>query len=257
MRQLAGGFQRNESSTITRLEEVAEMQGYDLFMLVVLVVAVVWGFWKGLAWQVASIASLVVSYFVSVKFRAPMTNLLNQSIEIKAPYDTFLAMLVLFLATSLVVWVAFNLIADVIEKVKLKEFDHQLGALLGMAKGVLLCAIITLFGLTLLSEAQRQLIAQSKSGRYIAILLDRAGPLMPEEVHEALAPYIKNLDEQIQYTPTEDTLNRASSQAETADKRSIYSSKPAKSLYAPANGSYGTADDEPGAGGYSSSSRGF
>lgn len=227
------------------------MQGYDLFMLVVLVVAVVWGFWKGLAWQVASIASLVLSYFVAVRFRAPMTAMLNQSVDIKAPYDTFLAMLVLFLATSLVVWVAFNLIADIIEKVKLKEFDHQLGALLGLAKGVLLCSIITLFGLTLLSDNQRQLIAKSKSGRYIAMLLDKAGPLMPDEVHEALAPYIKNLDEQLQYTPVEEnSFNDRSSQAETADNRSQVAPARKRSVYAPAEGSYGTDEGEPRAGGF-------
>lgn len=209
------------------------MQGYDLFMLLVLAAAVVWGFWKGFAWQVASIASLTLSYFVALKFRAPMTAMLKQSIEVKEPLDTFLAMLILFLGTSLVVWVAFNLIADVIEKVKLKEFDRQLGAILGMAKGVLICALITLFGLTLLSEDQRKMIVTSKSGHYIAVLLDRAGPLMPEEVHTVLEPYIKRLDEQLDYTPTEDGTSNFSFPNNTADQRNV--AAPSRSRYAPKN----------------------
>ena len=30
------------------------MQAYDLLMLIVLALAIVWGAWKGLAWQIAS-----------------------------------------------------------------------------------------------------------------------------------------------------------------------------------------------------------
>ena len=43
------------------------MQTYDMLMLVVLVGATVFGFWKGMAWQIASLASLVVSYFASLQ----------------------------------------------------------------------------------------------------------------------------------------------------------------------------------------------
>ena len=35
-----------------------ELQTYDFAMLAVLVVATIFGFWKGLAWQVASVASI-------------------------------------------------------------------------------------------------------------------------------------------------------------------------------------------------------
>ena len=68
----------------------------------------------------------------------------------------FIAMLILFLGTSLVVWVVFNLVSEGIDKFKLKEFDHQVGALFGLAKGVLLCVIVTLFVVTLASQEQRQ-----------------------------------------------------------------------------------------------------
>src|SRR5690348_857631 len=41
-------------------EGAARMQAYDVLMLVVVVLAIVWGAWKGLAWQVASIASIAL-----------------------------------------------------------------------------------------------------------------------------------------------------------------------------------------------------
>lgn len=178
------------------------MQGYDLFMLVVLVTAVIWGYWKGLAWQVASIVSLSLSYYVAFHFRNEMAAILNRNFaQITPPLDVFLAMLLLFLATAFVVWIGFNLVSEGIEKVKLKDFDHQIGGLLGAAKGAMLCALITLFGVTLLSEPQKQMICNSRSGYYIAVLLDRANPLMPTEVHDVLAPYIKRLDEELESRP--------------------------------------------------------
>jgi membrane protein required for colicin V production len=176
------------------------MQGYDLLMLVVLVAAVIWGAWKGFAWQVASLGSMIASYIVALTFRQQLA----QHINATPPWNMFLAMLILFLGTSLVVWLGFNLIAEGIEKVKLKEFDRQIGALFGLAKGVLLCVLITLFGVTLLSDPQRQAICSSRSGYYIAILLDKADGVIPGELHQVLEPYLDRLEHEIDHPHNEE-----------------------------------------------------
>ena len=49
-------------------------------------------------------------------------------------------MFVLYLLTSLAIWIVFRFISSVIERVKLKEFDRQMGALFGLAKGHSCCA---------------------------------------------------------------------------------------------------------------------
>src|SRR5262245_36460026 len=56
---------------ICQHDGAARMQAYDVLMLIVLGLAIVWGAWKGLAWQIASIASIGVSYFVALHFRQP------------------------------------------------------------------------------------------------------------------------------------------------------------------------------------------
>jgi len=169
------------------------MQPYDIIMLVVLVGATLFGAWKGLAWQVASLSSIFVSYFVAHTFREQVASVIDAS----PPWNKFLAMLILFIGTSLVIWIAFRFISEFIDRVKLKEFDRQIGALLGIAKGVLLCVIITLFAVTLLGDTQRQQIMASRSGYYIAVLLDRSHAVMPPEVHDVLEPYIHSLDERL------------------------------------------------------------
>jgi membrane protein required for colicin V production len=169
------------------------MQAYDLLMLIILALAVVWGAWKGLAWQIASLASIALSYSVALHFRQPLAGVIQAS----PPWNVFLSMLILFLGTGLIVWIGFNLVSELIERVKLKEFDRQLGALFGAAKGVLLCVLITLFSVALLGDPQRQAICNSQSGYYIAVFLDRADGMIPRELHDVLAPYLDRLDKSV------------------------------------------------------------
>ena len=176
------------------------MQAYDILMLIVLGLAIAWGAWKGLAWQIASIASITLSYLVALNFRQPLANVITAS----PPWNVFGAMLILFLATGVVVWVAFNLVSEFIERVKLKEFDRQLGAVFGAAKGILLCVLITLFSVALLGDPQRQAICNSKSGYYIAILLDRADAVIPKEIHQVLGPYLDKFEHDVPHPHTAD-----------------------------------------------------
>jgi membrane protein required for colicin V production len=169
------------------------MQGYDFVMIGVLIGAIAWGAWKGFAWQVASTASMVLSYFVALNFRIP----LSQVIKTDPPWNVFVSMLILFLGTSLVVWLCFNFVSQAIEKMKLKEFDRQVGAILGGVKGVILCVLITLFAMSLLDQQRRQAIVNSRSGMYIAQLLAKADAIMPREIRQVLAPYVDGLEQNI------------------------------------------------------------
>ena len=166
---------------------------YDLVMLGVLCAATAFGAWKGLAWQVASLAAIVASYVVAYRYREPVA----AWIPVQAPWRVFLAMLLLYVGTSLAIWIVFRLVSRLIDRVKLKDFDRQVGALLGFAKGVVLCMLITFFAVTLLGEKQRAAIVNSKSGYYIAVLLNRANLVIPDELHEVLQPYLDALDKRI------------------------------------------------------------
>jgi len=169
------------------------MEVYDIIMVALLIGATIFGAWKGLAWQVASLGAIVASCFVTIRFQADLAGV----IKAREPWNTFLAMLMLYVGTSLLIWIAFRFVSDFMDRLKLKEFDRQLGAILGFAKGVLLCVIVTLFAVTLLGESQRRSIIQSYSGYYIAKLLDKAHTVMPPQVHQVLHPYIESLDQRL------------------------------------------------------------
>ena len=170
------------------------MESYDVIMIIVLVGATVFGAWKGMAWQIASIGSLVLSYTAALSFSTQLAPLFGD----EAPLNRFIAMLAIYMACTFVVWVAFRFVSGVIDRVRLKEFDRQIGALFGLAKGVLLCAAITVFSVSLLPEPQKKMILGSKSGYYIAKLLDEVDTVIPEGLHDVLAPYLHKAQETLE-----------------------------------------------------------
>jgi membrane protein required for colicin V production len=170
---------------------------YDIIMLVVLLGAMLFGAIKGFAWQLASIASILVSYIVAYRFREPF----SESIQAEAPWNRFLAMLILYVGTSLIIWVVFRMVSGTIDRLKLREFDRQVGAAFGLAKGALYCTLITLFAVTLLGDRIRSEVVTSKSGRYIAQVLDRSDAVIPPEIHDVVRPYLERFNREFDRPP--------------------------------------------------------
>jgi membrane protein required for colicin V production len=164
---------------------------YDLLVLGLVLITTFLGWRKGLATQVASIVSIVASFAVAVRFREPVA----VYIDAAEPWNRFAAMLILYLGTSLVIWLIFRQIRTSIDRWKLGEFDHQMGAVFGTVKGVALASVATLFAFTMLQEAQRQAIIRSQSGVWIARLIRGSTPIMPPEVLQFIGPYLDQLDQ--------------------------------------------------------------
>jgi membrane protein required for colicin V production len=172
------------------------LEGYDLVMLGILAAAAVLGYFKGMVWQVAWIAGIAASSFVALRFGAEVAPYVGQP----PPWNRLIAMLALYVATSLVVWLLFRVVSGAINAVHLSAFDRQLGLLLGLAKGALLCIVITFFSVTL-APAYRHQIVGSRSGRLVAELIVRADELLPREIGEAIDPFVRQFEEQFRDGP--------------------------------------------------------
>jgi len=98
----------------------------------------------------------------------------------------------------------FRMVAEVIERVRLKEFDRQTGALFGAAKGVLLCLVITFFAVTL-SQPARQAVLRSRTGYYTTVLIHRGVPVLPQEIRNVLGKYIEELKSKLDPKQLEQT----------------------------------------------------
>jgi membrane protein required for colicin V production len=165
---------------------------YDLLMLAVLVGVTIFGFLKGMAWQLAALASLVLSFFAAVHF-SPMV---APFFSTEAPWNRFLAMATIYLLVWLAIGLLFRVVARVIDRVKLQEFDRQAGAIFGLLKGVVFCIVLTFFTVTL-SQPAREAVLQSRSGYYIAIFIRHATPILPQDLRDALGKYIDRLNQNL------------------------------------------------------------
>ncbi len=168
------------------------LQPYDYVMLAVLLASTILGAWKGMAWQIASLASLVVSAGVAAHYGTVVA----PHFGAEQPWNLVAAMIVLFLVTALAIWLLFRMVSGAIDRIRLKEFDRQIGALFGLAKGVIWCLVVTYLAVNV-SEPVRQGVLRSNSGYYIAVLIERAAPVLPQDVRAVVGKYLEELDQKL------------------------------------------------------------
>ena len=167
------------------------IEGYDLVMLGILAAAAVLGYFKGMVWQIAWIAGIAVSGFLALRFSGQLAPMFGQ----QAPWNRLIAMLAIYVGTSLAVWLVFRVISGAINAIHLSAFDHQLGLLLGIAKGALMCVVVTFFAVTLAPAYRNQIVA-SRSGRLVAEIIMRADEILPPKVVEPVQPFVKQFEDQ-------------------------------------------------------------
>lgn len=166
------------------------MSVYDLIMAAIIIVAIVQGARRGAAMQIAPIVSLVLGYVVAL----PLSKQLAPWFGSEAPMNRYIALLVVYLAVSLSVYLLARSFKDYILKFQLHEYDRHLGSILGGVKGLLVCLFLTFF-LVSVSPASRESILQSHTGAVATVVMNQLHPVMPAGIHELLHPYIHTLDE--------------------------------------------------------------
>ena len=174
------------------------MESYDVVMFVIVGIMILVGAWKGLAWQIAIVASIIVSFWVAISFEKSLADLLT---VIAAPWNSYIAMILLYLGTSLGIWFLFACSARFIEKLELKGFDRQMGAIIGVVNGILVCCVLTLFASMCGNEKLDTSLTRSKSAPYINHVLNQIRPLIPEKYSETVNPHFDHLQEILDREP--------------------------------------------------------
>jgi membrane protein required for colicin V production len=160
---------------------------YDGVMLAIVVFAVIHGAVKGMAWQLAPIASLVLGYLFAMPLSAATAPWFGQP-----PLNRVFSLIVMYMLVSLGVYLVARSLRESIEKAKLAEFDRHLGALLGGVKGVLFTTVLTV-GLLSVSPTAAGFIIHSESHTIASRIIDVVCPLLPQDVHRVIDPYLAPL----------------------------------------------------------------
>lgn len=158
---------------------------YDAAMAGVVVAGMIWGAWRGVTWQVASIASLVLGYLVAHPASAQLApHFPGDPVIARA-----LAMLAVYAGVSGLVFLGAWAIRATLRAMKFEAFDRHLGMMLGGVEGALLGVVVTFFVVSL-APATREPIFTSPAGRVVGRVMDALGPVLPSEARDALAPFI-------------------------------------------------------------------
>src|SRR4051794_24388373 len=156
---------------------------YDAAMIGVVVAGMVWGALRGITWQLASIASLVLGYSVAY----PLSGGLADRFPGEPVVARALAMLAVYVAVSGGIFLAAWVVRATLRRWKFEAFDRHLGMILGGLEGALLGLVATLFVVSL-APRTREMILTSPTGTAVNRLLTALGPILPGEVRDVLTP---------------------------------------------------------------------
>src|SRR5947209_3737189 len=107
---------------------------YDAAMAGMIVAGMIWGAWRGVTWQLASIASLILGYIASHQFSPKIaSNFGNDPVIART-----LAMIVIYAIVSGGVFLVAWTFRAILRKMKFEAFDRHLGMLLGGMEGAIL-----------------------------------------------------------------------------------------------------------------------
>ena len=158
---------------------------YDAAMAGIIVAGMIWGAWKGVTWQLASIASLVLGYLVA----HPLSAQLAPHFPGDPVIQRALAMMAVYAGVSAGVFLVAWGFRATLRAMKFEAFDRHLGMLLGGMEGALVGLLATFFVVSL-APSTREPIFTSPSGQIVGSLMNSVGPVLPSEARDALAPFI-------------------------------------------------------------------
>jgi uncharacterized membrane protein required for colicin V production len=157
---------------------------YDAAMVALILGGMAWGAWRGIVWQIASIASLVLGYAVA--------HTTSDDLAAHFPGDPVvargLAMVVIYAAVSGGVFFAAWTIRATLRKLKFEAYDRHLGMVLGGLEGALVGMVATLFVVSLAPQSRGPIFA-SPSGKVVGRVMETLGPVLPSEARGVLAPF--------------------------------------------------------------------
>lgn len=178
------------------------MNVFDLIILVVLALFTLRGVMKGMVSQIVSVGSYIVCWLVASRF----SFMIAPSIPAEEPWNKVGAMIVLFVLTMIGIRFAHGMVEKWVKSWNLtKKANRLLGGGLGFAKGLLICMVLTFFGV-MFAESTRGIIFQSKSGLRLSQLIEKTGAFVPGDTCKILKDQLEQYHAKVSGTPIDPSL---------------------------------------------------
>ena len=158
---------------------------YDILVACILLFFVAKGAARGLIWQLAGIAGILLC----VTFAGTASQVIGPHINLAPPTNQWAVMFITYLLATFVAFGFARTLNSWINQLELKEFNRHLGAVFGLLKGALLVLVMT-FMIVTFSAKSRDLLKDSKSAQIAAKVIYQIEPLVPDKLSTQIAKYI-------------------------------------------------------------------
>lgn len=156
------------------------MTGFDYVVIAILLVSLALGGWRGLVSEVLALLAWVIAFLVAKHF-SPLLQPLFSSVTSEPLIQQAGAFALLFVVTLLLLGLLRLLLREALHAVGLGVADRLLGAVFGLARGLLMVLILVLLGgLTNFPKQQWWYNAMFAPPLETAVLAIR--PWMPEQL---------------------------------------------------------------------------
>lgn len=162
------------------------MHGLDLAMLAVIGLSVLIGVWRGLVFELMSLAGWVVAYAGALAFSAEVGRYLPIG-EPGSALNHAAAVLATFIAVLLVWSILSRLLRALVAATPLTVPDRLLGAAFGALRGVLLLVVLAT-ATSLTPAAQSEWWRQSRGVQWLDVVIAGLRPWLPADLARWLPP---------------------------------------------------------------------
>lgn len=160
------------------------MSWLDWALLAVLVVSALVGLWRGLVYEVLSVAGWVLAFVLAQAWAEPASRLLPMEVAAE-PLRLAAGFALVFIAVAFAAGLLSWLIKKVVESVGLRPVDRVLGGVFGVVRGLVILLGITLVVSMLPLSAQAGWQA-SPVAQTLSASLHTLKPLLPDAVSRHL-----------------------------------------------------------------------
>ena len=154
---------------------------YDIFSVAVILFLAWKGAARGAIWQLAVLASIGLCILLA----GHLTPEIEPYLPLQQPLRYWIAVGLVYLAMSLVTFLAARVLRAWVEKVAFVEYDRHWGTILGVTKGVTLMLVLTSLLVLRVPETQDTL-RNSYTGKATRLVVVYAGQLLPANVATGL-----------------------------------------------------------------------
>ena len=152
------------------------MTGLDYAVILVLVLSIAWGAWRGLVHEVLSLAGWIMAFLAANLLAAPLSETFPANM--RPEFRVVGAFVLVFVGTLVLTTLLTALVTKFVRVSVLQSLDRWLGALFGLMRGLLVVvALAVIAGLT--SLPRQPVWTESATGYSLAQTVIQLKPWLP------------------------------------------------------------------------------